>query len=122
MPGVDRGSGQRAREHGLAGARWSDEQDVAGVVEEPQRAQLPDQLLIDPGLGGEVELVDRPGRGQTGEPEPAGEPAGLGELDLDAQQPLERGHRRQLLGPGGVQDAGERLGAGAQLQHLQMAA
>ena len=64
MPGVDGGAGQGDRDHGLAGAGRSDEQDVAGVVEEPQRGELPDELLVDPGLGGEVEVLDPYGAGR----------------------------------------------------------
>ena len=47
-------------------------QHVGGVVEEPQRAELGHQLLVDRGLGSEVEVVERPRGGQTGEALQAG--------------------------------------------------
>jgi hypothetical protein len=58
-------------------------------------------------LSGEVEVVDRPGVGQAGEQQPRGEPAFLGGVDLDLQQPLERGGHRQVLLAGLVEDPGQ---------------
>jgi hypothetical protein len=43
-------------EHRLADAGRADQQHVGGVVEEPQGAQLGDQLAVDRGLGAEVEV------------------------------------------------------------------
>ena len=68
VPGLDRGAGQADRQHRLADPGRPDEQDVGGVVEEPQRGQVADQRLVDAGLGGEVEVGQGPGLGQAGEP------------------------------------------------------
>src|SRR5581483_3798449 len=122
MSRVDRRSGQRDREHGLTGAGWADEQHIAGIVEEPQRRQLPDQFLVDPGLGGEVELRQGGGVGQAGEPQPPSEPARLGGVDFYGQQLLQRRDRGELLGLGGVLHAGQRLGRRGQLEQVQMVA
>jgi hypothetical protein len=92
-------------EHGLAGAGRADQHRVAGVVEEPQRGQLADELLIDTGLGGEVEVVDRVGRGQRREPQQPGLPASMNGGDLDREQPLQRRDQRQVFGAGGVEHA-----------------
>ena len=56
VPGLDRGAGQPDREHRLADPGRADEQDVGGLVEEPQRRQVADQRLVDAGLGGVVEV------------------------------------------------------------------
>jgi len=56
VPGLGGGPGQPDREHCLTDPGWADQQDVGAVVDEPQGGQLPDQGLIDAGLGGEVEV------------------------------------------------------------------
>jgi hypothetical protein len=74
------------------------------VVEEPQGGQVADQLLVDAGLRGEVEVAQGPGVREAGEPQPAGEgPAFLGGVDLDLQQPLQGGGHGQVLVPDLVQ-------------------
>jgi hypothetical protein len=85
MPGGDRRAGEADREHGLAGAGLTDEQDVAGVVEEAQRREFADEFFVHAGLGGEVELVDAVGRGQRREPQQPGMPTRRGGRHLDAQ-------------------------------------
>ena len=84
--------------------------------------QLVDELAVDPGGGVDVEVVQGGGGGQAGEPQPAGQPAGLGGVDLDGQQPLQRRGERELLGGGLVQHGGQRFGGGVQFQLGQMPA
>jgi hypothetical protein len=57
-------------------------------------------------LGVVVEVLQRGWGGQAGEAQPAGETAGFGGLDLDAQQLFQRGGDRLLLGSGRVEHAG----------------
>ena len=64
------------------------------------------------GGGVDVEVLQGGGGGQAGEPQPAGQPAGLGGVDLDGQQPLQRGGQRQLLGGGLVEHGGQGFGRG----------
>jgi hypothetical protein len=80
------------------------------------RRQLADQLLLHPGLRGEVEVIDSVGRWQRREPQQPGVAACLRGGDLDAQQPLQHRHRRQVLIPGGVKDSGQRIGRGGHPQ------
>ena len=77
-------------------------------------------MLVDAGGGVEVEVRQRRRCGQGGEPEPAGELAGFGRLDLAGQQVLQgRGHRPPLfLGFG--EHAGQVLGRGGQLQRREV--
>lgn len=103
VAGIDRGPAERDGQHGLAHPGRPDEQHVRRGVQEPQRGQVSDQLLVDPGLGREVEVRQRPGLGQAGEPLPGRQAPGLGGLDLDLQQPLQRGGQRQVLTAGLVQ-------------------
>jgi hypothetical protein len=64
VAGLGRASGQGGGQHGLADSGWAHEQHVRRVIQEPQRGQVADQLLLDAGLGGEVEVGQRPGIGQ----------------------------------------------------------
>jgi hypothetical protein len=73
-------------------------------------------------LGGEVEVGQGPGLGQAGEPQPAGQPAGLGGFDLQLQQPFQRGGQRQLLDAGLVQHPRQLLGGGVELEVVQVGA
>ena len=73
----------------------ADEQDVGGLVEEPQRRQVADQSLVDAGLGGVVEVGQGVAGGQAGEVGARGQPAGLGGGDLDREQPFQGGRGRQ---------------------------
>jgi hypothetical protein len=79
-------------------------------VEESQRGQVPNQFLIDSGLGGEVEMAQRPGLGQAREPQPRYQAAFLGGGHLDLQQPLQRRGHRQIFRPGRIQDPGQMFG------------
>jgi hypothetical protein len=90
VPGGDSGPGEPNGDHGLAGAGLSDQQDVAGVVEEAQRGQFADEFLIHPGLRAEVEILDPVGRRQAGESQQPGVSTCLGCGDLDGEQPLHR--------------------------------
>jgi hypothetical protein len=110
VPGIDRCAGEADRQHCLPDSGWADEQDVGGVVEEPQGGQVTDQGLVDTGLGGEVELVQRPRLGQAGEPQPAALAAGLDRGDLDGHQLLQRCGQPQALVAGGVEDPRQGLG------------
>ncbi|MER0485060.1 hypothetical protein ABR737_43215 [Streptomyces sp. Edi2] len=89
VAGIDGCSSERDGQHSLAHSGRADEQHVGGVVEEAEGGQVADQLLVDAGLGGEVEVGQGPGLGQAGEPFPGGEFAGFGGLDLDLQEPLQ---------------------------------
>jgi hypothetical protein len=99
---------------------WPDEQGVGAFVDEPQCGQLADQRFVDAGLSGEVEVRQCPGRGQTGEPEPGGQPTFFDRGGLDGQQLLEELDRSQLLDPGPVQQSGQGLGGGGEAQESQV--
>ena len=95
---------------GFADAGRADQEHVGGGVEVAAGGELVDQRAVDAGLGVVVEVVEGGRGGQAGEPQPAGEAAGFGGVDLDREQPLERGGERQLLGGGFVEDAWECFG------------
>ena len=63
-----------------------------------------------PGCSAKLEIAQCPGIGQAGEPQPSSESAFLGGVDLDLQQPFERGGQGQVLGAGVVQDPGQGFG------------
>ena len=90
-------------EHCLTDAGLAHEQDVGGVLEEPQGGQVADQRLVDAGLGGEVVVGDPPGLRQAGEPQPGAQATLLDRVDLDAQQPFQGADQGQALASGGVQ-------------------
>jgi hypothetical protein len=71
---------------------------------------------VDSGLGGEVELLQRLGRRESGEPHPAGEPALLGRLHLDIEQVVQERRIPRLVLLGLLQRGGEMLGDRGQLQ------
>jgi hypothetical protein len=84
--------------------------------------ELGDEVAVDAG-GGVVVEVGEGGRGrQGGEPEPAGEAAGLGGVDLDRRGVVPGRGQGQALGVGGVQDGGQVLGGVVQLQDREVAA
>jgi hypothetical protein len=83
-----------------------DEQHVGGVLEEPQRGELVDELAVDARLGVEVEVVEPPGGGQVGEAFQAGVTAGFGGGDLDIEEPFQERRVRQLVVVGVVEFAG----------------
>ena len=74
IAGVDRRPGQRHGQHGLADTGRPDEQDVGGVLQEPQRGELVHQLFVHRRLGVEVEVLQTPHGRQRGER--SGWPAG----------------------------------------------
>src|ERR1700757_2418486 len=77
----------------------------------PDRPCWPsDELAVHPGGGVDIEALQRGGGGQAGEAQPAGQPACLGGVDLDGQQPLQRHGQRQLLGGGLVEHGWEGFG------------
>ena len=67
------------------------------------------RCAVDGGLGVVVEVLQGGRGGQAGEPQPAGQPAGLGGVDLEGEQPFQGGGQRQLLGGGLVEDGGQVL-------------
>lgn len=105
VPGLDHGPAERDGQDGLADPGWPDEQDVGGVVEEPQGGQIADEPLINTGLGREIEVVQGPGLRQAGEPEPGCQPAGFGGLDLDLQQSFQGRGQRHPFGAGLLRQA-----------------
>ena len=114
VAGVRGGPGQADGEVGLPDAGWSDQDHVGGGFEVAAGAELGDQLPVEAGGGVVVEVVQGGGGGQAGEPEPAGEPAGLGGVDLEGEQPLQGGGQRQAFGGGLVEDGGQVFGGGVQ--------
>lgn len=64
------GSGGRDRQCGgqvgFAGARWAEQDDVAGLGQPAAGLQSGDLSPVDAGLGGEVEVADRLDRGEPG--------------------------------------------------------
>src|SRR6266545_4730490 len=50
---------------------WADQQAVGVLVDEPQGGEFADQLAVDAGLGVEVEVLQPPGGGEGGKPQPA---------------------------------------------------
>jgi hypothetical protein len=119
VAGVHGLQAERDREHRLADAGRADGENVGLLFDEPQRRELVDEATIDRRLRGEVELLQRLGRGEPGEPQPAGEAAFSGRVDLDVEQVvqelrvaglglLRRFERcRELLGRGGELEVGE---------------
>jgi hypothetical protein len=73
-------------------------------------------------LGGEVELLERLGRGEPGEAQPAGEAALFGGLDLDVEQVGEELGVAGLVTLGALEGGGEVFGGGGELEVGQVAA
>jgi hypothetical protein len=103
-------------EVGLADPWWANQQHVGVFVDEPQGGQLLDQGTVDGGLGVEVEVLQPPGGGEGGKPQPALLAACLGGGDLDAEQVLQERGVAELVGWGVVQGGGQRFGGGLQTQ------
>ena len=97
VAGVRGGAGQTDGEVGLADPGWPDQQHVGGGLQVAAGAELGDQVPVEAGGGVVVEVLQAGGGGQAGEPEPAGEPAGLGGVDLEGEQPFQRGGQRRVL-------------------------
>jgi hypothetical protein len=100
----------------------ADEQDVRGLVEEPEGGELADQGGVGAGLGGEVVVAELPGRRQGGPVQAGGELAGLRRVGLGAHEPLEGVQDGQAAVAGVVEQGGQRLDGGVQLQVGQVAA
>ena len=66
-----------------------------------------DERAVGGGLGVVVELLQGGRGGQGGEAQPAGQPAGLGRVDLEGEQPFQGGGQRQFLGGGVVEHGGQ---------------
>lgn len=120
VAGMCCGPCQSDRQVRLSCSRRTDEQNVGRRFQIAARAQLVDQLAIDPRGGVDVEIGQRSRGGQAGEPQPAGQPAGRGSLDLDGQQPLQRDGQRQSLSGGLVQNGGQGFGGRGQFELGQM--
>ena len=63
-------------------------------------------MRVDAGGGVVVEVLQGGGGGQAGEPEPAGEPAGFGGVDLGGEQAFQGGGDGEAFGGGVVEDGG----------------
>jgi hypothetical protein len=73
-------------------------------------------------LGGEIELLERLGGGEAGEPQPAGEAALFGRGDLDVEQVVQELGVAGLVALGGFEGGGEMLRGGGELEVGQVAA
>jgi hypothetical protein len=100
----------------------ADQQHVGFLLDEPQRRELVHQGAVDAGLRGEVELLQRLGRREPGEPHPAGETALLGRLHLDVEQVVQELRVPRLVLLRLLERGGELLGHRGQLQIGEMAA
>ncbi len=78
--------------------------------------ELVDQVPVDAGCDVVVEVGQGGRGGQAGEPEPAGQAAGLGGGHLDLQEMFQGCGQRQSFGGRGVQDGGEVFGGVVQLE------
>ena len=107
---------ERDREHRLADAGRSDQKQIGLLLDEAERRQLLDHLAVERGLGVVVDLGERLGGREAGEAQPAFEPAPLGRLDLDREQPLEEASVGGLLALGLLERRREPLGGRAQAQ------
>jgi hypothetical protein len=121
VAGVHRQVAERQRQVGLADAGRADQQAVGMLFDEPQGGEFADQLAVDAGLGVEVEVLQPPGGGEGGKPQPAGVAAGFGGVDLDGEQALQERGVAELLGVGMIEGGGQRLGGGVQAQVVQVA-
>ena len=122
IPGVRGGPGQSDRQVCFAGPGRADQQDVGRRFEVAAGAEFVDQLAVDAGGGVEVEVVQGGRGGQAGEPQPAGQSAGVAGVDFDGQQPFQGGGQRQAFGGGLVQDGRQRFGGGVQFELGQVRA
>jgi hypothetical protein len=122
VAGLGGGSGEADGEVGFPDAGRADQEDVGGRLEVAAGAELGDQVRVDAGGGVVVEPVEGGGGGQAGEPEPAGEAAGFGGVDLEPQQLLQRRGQGEAVVGGGVEDGRELFGGGVKPQHGEVAA
>src|SRR5581483_11364961 len=107
---------ERDGEHRLADAGRPDQQHVALVLDEAQGGELVDELAVESGLGVVVDLGQRLRAGEAGKAQPPLEPAALGRLDLDREQPFEETRVGGLALLGLLQCCGELLGGRLQAQ------
>ena len=75
-----------------------------------------DERTVDAGLGGEVELLQRLGRRESGEPHPPSELALLGRVDLDLEQVVQELRVAGLVLLGLLERGGEVLRDGGELR------
>src|SRR4030095_13742038 len=85
---LDGGFGQCHTKMCFADARRAQENDVAGLVDETQRAQLPDLPFVDGGLKAEVELIEFFHERQMRQLQPSSEIAAAPRIDLAAEHVL----------------------------------
>ena len=119
---VDGGPGESHCEHGLAHARWPDQQHVGRVIDEPQRRELADHGLVDRGLRGEVEVVEPPGHWQSRESLEALFASPVRRFDLDGQELVQELGVAELLRPRLVELLGKRLGGRREPQVRELCA
>src|ERR1035441_3659152 len=122
VAGLGGGAGQRDRQHGLAGSRGPYEDDAGGLVDEAEGGEVADEGLVGAWLGGEVVVLDPPGGRQGGPVEAGGELAGLGGGGLGAHELVEGVQDGQLPVAGVVEQAGQGLDGGAELEVGEVAA
>jgi hypothetical protein len=65
-------------------------------LDEAERGELVDGLVVERGLGVVVDLGQRLRAGEAGEASPALEPAALGRLHLDSEESFEEAGVRRL--------------------------
>ena len=95
---------------------------AANIVDEAEGGELADEALVGAGLGGEVVVLEPPGGGQGCPVEAGGELAGLGGGGLGAHEPLEGVQDGQPAVAGVVEQAGQGLDGGVQLEVGEVAA
>ena len=122
IPGVHRPMPQADRQVRLPDPGRADEEHVARLLHEAQRGQLLDQLAVERGLRGEVEVVQPPRRRERGEAQPAGMPPCFGRCHFDRQQPLQEGGVVELLLLGPFELGRQDLADGRKPQVGQVAA
>jgi hypothetical protein len=100
LDAIARLQGAQAEANGqvrFANAGWSDEDDVAVLLDEPQRREFGDQLPVDAGLKVEVEIVEALADGELRGPDPRAEPSRLRSGDLVRKEALQDQRGRELL-------------------------
>src|SRR6202043_238031 len=114
--GVDCGVAEAGRDVGFADSGRADQEHVGRGVEVAAGGEVGQEGAGDGGGGSEVEVVRGGSGGEVREPEPTGEPAGVGGGDLDGEEALQGLGQGPALGPGLVEDAGQRVGGVGEFQ------
>jgi hypothetical protein len=120
VAGLDGAVAEDRGEHRLADAGRPDQQRVGLVVDEAQRREVLDEAAVQGRLGVEVELLERPARGQLGEAQPASEAALLDGVDLGGEQVVQELGVAGLVALGLLERGGELLGDRWEAQVGQM--